>query len=368
MGKIFISYRRADSEYVVGRIYEELCETYGRDNVFEDIDSIPLGVDFRDEISKVVHTCDILIAIIGENWSKTKDKSGKVRIQNSNDYVRVEIEEALKRNIPVIPVITSNAELPKEEDLPDSLKKLAYHNAIYIRPDPDFKNDINRLKENINKIYKKPSRKKYVYFLSLVLIISATYAIYSFYSLDEKMSPQSSRADDSRKIYTNSTEKTMEDLPYTGIPRYQIVYKGVDGVNVRNSPGDGLVLATAFYQEIAPLELISPNSGEYSTQWKKFRLTGWMVRRSYNTAYLSNVVDKASTVIWDGKGDPSDNYVNMRVEASMNSTVIARVYTNTPVRILDTEFINHREWVEVEIIGWMLTRTSKGEQLISIVQ
>ena len=368
MGKIFISYRRADSEYVVGRIYEELCEIYGRNNVFEDIDSIPLGVDFREEISKVVHACDILIAIIGENWSKTKDKSGKVRIQNSNDYVRVEIEEALKRNIPVIPIITSNAELPKEEDLPDSLKKLAYHNAIYIRPDPDFKNDINRLIENINKIYKKPFRKKYIYISILVLIMSIIYVIYSLYSVDEKMSPQLSSASDSRKIYTNSTEKIMKGLPYTGIPRYQIAYKGVDGVNVRKSPSDGLVLATAFYQEIAPLELVSSNNGESSTLWNKFRLTGWMVRRSYNTIYLSDVVDNASTVIWDGKGDPSDNYVNMRVEASLNSTVIARVYTNTPIRILDSELVNNREWVEVEIIGWMLTRTSKGEQLISIVE
>lgn len=366
MGKIFISYRRADSEYVVGRIYEELCDTYGRDNVFEDIDSIPLGVDFREEISKVVHTCDILIAIIGENWSKVEDKSGKIRIQDSNDYVRVEIEEALKRNIPVIPIITSNAELPKEEDLPESLKKLAYHNAIYIRPDPDFKNDINRLKENINKIYKKPHRKIFIYVS--ILIISVLFVIYNLSSFNEKKDSPFSSANDKRLIYTNNTEEITRTLPHTGIPRYQIVYKGVDGVNIRNSPGEGLVLATAYYQRIAPLELISSENGENNSLWKKFRLTGWMVRRSYNATYLSSVIDDSSTVIWDGKGDPSDNYVSMRVESSLNSTVLARVYTNTKISILDTILINNREWVEVEIIGWMLTKTSKGEQLISIVE
>jgi len=85
MGKIFISYRRADSEYVVGRIYSDLCDAYGKKKIFKDVDSIPLGVDFRDEIAKIVHDCDILIALIGENWSTITDETGTTRITDPDD-------------------------------------------------------------------------------------------------------------------------------------------------------------------------------------------------------------------------------------------------------------------------------------------
>ena len=149
MGKIFISYRHDDSEYIVGRIYEDLCTAYGKKNIFKDVDSIPLGVDFRNVISEVVHSCDILIALIGEKWNTIADDFGDPRINDPDDYVRIEIEEALLRNIPVIPILTSKAELPKENELPDSLKELAYRNAIRIRPDPDYK--ITLIKHTRNK-------------------------------------------------------------------------------------------------------------------------------------------------------------------------------------------------------------------------
>ena len=195
MGKIFISYRRADSEYVVGRLYSDLCKAYGRENIFEDVDSIPLGVDFRGEISKVVHSCDILIALIGENWQKITDDSGNVRIQDPDDYVRIEIEEALKRGIPVIPIMTGKAKVPRESDLPNSLKQLAFRNAIRVRPDPDYESDFNRLKEKIDKIYSMPVNKRY--FPAVTFLLFAALALLFFYFLmpsasnkDEKTPPE----------------------------------------------------------------------------------------------------------------------------------------------------------------------------------
>lgn len=181
MSKIFISYRRADSEYVVGRIYSDLCAAYGKENIFKDVDSIPLGVDFRDEIAKVVHDCDILIALIGEHWSTITDETGTTRISNPGDHLRIEVEEALKRNIPVIPIITSNAKLPGEDELPDSLKKLAFRNALQVRPDPDYRSDFNRLKENIDRIYSRPAGKRY--FLAVIALIIAAAVIITVYLL-----------------------------------------------------------------------------------------------------------------------------------------------------------------------------------------
>ena len=179
MGKIFISYRRADSEYVVGRIYSDLCAAYGKKKIFKDVDSIPLGVDFRDEIAKIVHDCDILIALIGEHWSTITDEAGTTRINDPDDYLRIEVEEALRRNIPVIPIITSNAKLPGEDDLPDSLKKLAFRNALQVRPDPDYQSDFNRLKENIDRIYSKPTGKRY--YLAVIPLLIAAAAIFYVY-------------------------------------------------------------------------------------------------------------------------------------------------------------------------------------------
>lgn len=185
MGKIFISYRHDDSEYIVGRIYEDLCTAYGKKNIFKDVDSIPLGVDFRNEISEVVHSCDILIALIGEKWNTIADDSGNPRINNPDDFVRIEIEEALQRNIPVIPILTSKAELPKESGLPDSLKELAYRNAIRIRPDPDYKTDIIRLKNNIDKTYKKQVNFiPYFTILAVIVVFGGLY--YIFFERDEK--------------------------------------------------------------------------------------------------------------------------------------------------------------------------------------
>lgn len=194
MSKVFISYRRAESEYVVGRIYEDLCRTYSENNIFKDVESIPLGVDFRDEISRIINSCDILLVIIGPDWLRIKDESGNLRIHQKDDYVRIEVEEALARNIPIIPIITRNAILPKESQLPRSLKALAYRTAISVRPDPDFKNDLKTLKKNISKTYKVKSKdhKENIAILSLAvcLFLIAYFLIKSHFDNTNRMKTQ----------------------------------------------------------------------------------------------------------------------------------------------------------------------------------
>jgi len=142
---IFISYRRQDSSDVTGRIYDRLAQRFGKEAVFKDVDSIPLGVDFRRHLSDSVGQCNLLLAVIGKQWLGSEGGAGKHRLDESRDYIRIEIEAALQRNIPVIPLLVQGAELPEEEDLPPSLQSLAYHNAIAIRPDPDFHQDMERL-------------------------------------------------------------------------------------------------------------------------------------------------------------------------------------------------------------------------------
>ena len=146
-GSVFISYRRGDAGDVVGRIYDRLVDRFGRPHVFKDVDSIPLGVDFRKHLSDSVGKCRVFLAVISRGWLQQSD--GERRIDQSNDFVRIEMEAALQRNIPVIPVLVQGAALPGEQELPPSLRELSYRNATVVRADPDFQADIARLMDGI---------------------------------------------------------------------------------------------------------------------------------------------------------------------------------------------------------------------------
>ncbi len=128
---------------------EKLQESFGDKAVFLDIDNIPLGVDFRTHINSAVSESDILIALIGDSWLEAKSMDGKRQIDHKTDFVRLEIESALDRNIPVIPVLVGNAQMPNESELPESLSSLPYRNAAEIRPGRDLKNHINMLVKGI---------------------------------------------------------------------------------------------------------------------------------------------------------------------------------------------------------------------------
>jgi TIR domain len=141
---IFVSYRRQDSADVTGRIYDRLIQRFGKEQIFKDVDSIPLGVDFREHLGGVVGKCDVLLAVIGNEWL-AGDTAGHRRIDDAKDFVRIEIEAALERKIPVIPVLVRGASVPTEQELPASLVLLSYRNGIAVRSDPDFHHDMDRL-------------------------------------------------------------------------------------------------------------------------------------------------------------------------------------------------------------------------------
>jgi hypothetical protein len=140
---IFISYRRDDSSDVTGRIYDRLIQHFGKYSVFKDVDSIPLGVDFRKHLGDSVGRCDVLLTVIGRQW--LIGDVGQRRLDDVRDFVRIEIEAALQRDIPVVPVLVQAAPVPRREDLPETLQSLVYRNGIPVRSDPDFHQDMDRL-------------------------------------------------------------------------------------------------------------------------------------------------------------------------------------------------------------------------------
>lgn len=148
---IFMSYRRSDSRDVCGRIYDSLIQEFSKDNIFRDIENIPAGLDFSDEIIQNVEACTLMLAIIGPTWLEILQE--RMTDVSEIDYVRLEIGTALKRNIPVIPVYVNDAPLLYDQELPDDLKHLTSRNAVIIRQDAHFHPTVNELVRQIQKLF-----------------------------------------------------------------------------------------------------------------------------------------------------------------------------------------------------------------------
>jgi hypothetical protein len=145
-----MSYRRADSAYPAGWLYDRLADHYGGSQVFKDVDSIELGDDFVEVITEAVGSCDVLLALIGEKWLNITDANGHRRIDDPNDFVRLEIEAALARNVRVIPILVDGARMPTAEGLPDSLNRLARRQALELSP-ARFDFDTGRLLKKLDR-------------------------------------------------------------------------------------------------------------------------------------------------------------------------------------------------------------------------
>ncbi len=130
MRAIFVSYRRNDSEGEAGRLFADLVNHFGEASVFMDVAAIEMGRDYRIAIDQSVATCGVLLAIIGRDWIDAKNEAGQRRLDDPNDFVRLETASALKRVIPVVPVLVQGARMPRPDQLPDDLKELAYRNGV----------------------------------------------------------------------------------------------------------------------------------------------------------------------------------------------------------------------------------------------
>lgn len=150
MSGIFISYRRDDSIAYAGRLFDRLADRFGEKQIFMDIDTMKVGLDFVEQIENAVQSCDVLIAVIGKNWVNIQDEDGHRRLNNPDDFVRVEIQAALERNIPVIPLLVGGAGMPKAVELPNVIAKLARRHAMKMS-DERFRADATRLIEQIDE-------------------------------------------------------------------------------------------------------------------------------------------------------------------------------------------------------------------------
>jgi len=158
-GQIFISYRREDSAASAGRLFDRLSSHFLSNQIFMDVDSIDLGENFVETIGETVGSCDVLIAVIGKSWLTSCDQKGQRRLDNADDFVRLEIATALKRDIRVIPVLVDGASMPQSRDLPDDLRDLVRRNALQLSHDR-FRTDSERLQSAVSRALEKTASER----------------------------------------------------------------------------------------------------------------------------------------------------------------------------------------------------------------
>lgn len=156
-GSIFINYRRDDSSWNTVALYNELQGYFSRDQLFKDFNAIMPGDDFVESIRQALQDCDVLLVMIGKSWLTLKNAAGVRRLDEPDDFVRLEIAKALERKIKVIPVLFDDARMPAEDEVPPSIAALCRRQAIQVGS-TRFEDDIRKLAAAIKHALNDPDR------------------------------------------------------------------------------------------------------------------------------------------------------------------------------------------------------------------
>lgn len=175
--RVFLSYRRKDSQAITDRLYDHLVARLGKRNVFKDVDTIEGGANISEEISRAIGVSSAVVALIGSEWEGLESEQNIRRIDLPDDWVRIEIKEALESGSSVIPVLVNGREM-LPDDLPFELQSLAHTNFLQLRADPDFKRDRKRLLRTVG--FRWWHRRKVIIavFMALLLMVP----VYWFYT------------------------------------------------------------------------------------------------------------------------------------------------------------------------------------------
>jgi hypothetical protein len=149
--KVFITYRREETAAHAGRLYDAMVARFGEANVFMDVDMAP-GVDFVEGITEAVAACHVLIVVMGPRWATVKDEQGRARLADPEDFVRLEVETALRRpDVTPIPVLVAGARMPNREDLPPEVRAITRRNALELG-DQRWRYDVGRLISTLDEL------------------------------------------------------------------------------------------------------------------------------------------------------------------------------------------------------------------------
>jgi hypothetical protein len=178
--RIFISYRREDTAAEARSVYQRLERSFGSKRLFMDVDSIIKGRDFNEALAETLQTCAVMLAIIGRNWLSAHDDAGKRRLDDPNDFVRLEIAAALKRNIPIIPVRVEGVRVPAGSELPEDIKRLAMRQAAILTHE-NFSGDMSRIERDLKSLLTPKLMVSRLTLLGLSLLAVVCLALYGLW-------------------------------------------------------------------------------------------------------------------------------------------------------------------------------------------
>lgn len=241
MAKIFLSYRRDDTQGEAGHLVAELRQRYGAASVFVDISAIEPGADFPQTIEQALVGCEVVLVLMGKTWLNARDGYGRRRLEDPKDWVRVEVELALERKRRVIPIRVQGAQMPAEDELPESLRPLVRLNAHEIsapRWDYDFHTlaslldrllpDLAPARGPIAKTPIRSSRRLWVagvLAMGLLLVLSAT-----FLSREKQLPTTDSRLPETVGTDKESRRDTQDSAPsLTPAKRAQLTMRDLTG-------------------------------------------------------------------------------------------------------------------------------------------
>jgi len=144
MTRVFVSYRREDSMAITGRLCDRFRDKFGGEKVFVDIDDIPYGANFVKAIEETLRTCHVVVVVIGDRWLGKRTR-GKSRLDNANDFVRMELAIAMSQSKEILPILVGDARMPAPDDLPEEIRDLAYLNAPPLDIGRDFDRDVEKI-------------------------------------------------------------------------------------------------------------------------------------------------------------------------------------------------------------------------------
>jgi hypothetical protein len=153
-GGVFVSYRRADSGDAAGRLADRLAGKLGDQRVFMDVE-IELGADWVEEITAAVAACDVMVAVIGPGWLSAADSAGRRRLDDPDDWVRLEVRTALQRGVRLIPVLVGGAAMPLRVELPPDIADLTRRQSLHVRHE-SFRKDAEHLLAAVERLLSAP--------------------------------------------------------------------------------------------------------------------------------------------------------------------------------------------------------------------
>jgi hypothetical protein len=380
--KIFISYRRADSQAITDRMHDRLASKFGKENVFQDVLDIKYGDDFRQVLQYSVQQADVVLVIIGVVWATITFSDSQLdkevpRLFDENDFVRIEVETGLNSTgITLIPVLVNGATLPSINQLPLSLHPLVYLNAATVRNNPYFEDDIERLTERLKEIAKSDGKHRLTLRFSLLFIVLSVIVLLLINVLGN-----SNEINQNHKVISSCGN----NLPW----QFQVTDKGlvVNDISLRDSP-NGTPLTNSNVERGQSFVIIDgPVCSTNGVSWWKVETedtrSGWLPEGNNKEYFLTaptievldldcpsaveNALDVAAFACEQLSKDQLC-YGHSTIEVTYREETIARDIFNNPGDIIDISLIDTIQLssMNIETNSWGIALVTANTDLMNV--